>query len=380
MSNPRDTNVTVTVDTDNINQTNKKCMVVFSDDFGDPLGPPCDPANYISSVNKNQKITWTAIAKNGVTPVFFQNVKAEDGAKILKDLRRGDGNNKYTAKIKGKNINDGETEDYSITIGLAGYEGIAGSNENGPIVYLGKTVAYMNSYQENAWHTVAEAPFEIEGIAGYNTDGPIIYSGNRIAYMDNYARNTWIELSPAPFTIEGIAGNNNTKGIIVYSGNRVAYINYSNSNSWIEVANAPFDIEGITGDVPGGPIIFSGNELAFMNDYRTNGWNPIFDAPFDIEGIHGSVQNGIVLYAGNQVAYTSALSTGSRFTAVANAPFVIEGIAGNGNRGPIVFSGPQVKYMADYGTNQWLDVSAMPFDTQSFTIDPKIRMKDIGTK
>ena len=378
MSNPTDDaiSITVTVDTDNITESNKDCSVVFSEGLGGPIQDPCAPANFLTEVEKNQVITWTAVPKNGgSTVVFFQNVKREGGKSILKDFKRGRAHNVYTAKIRNDNsLKKDDQENYSITIGLNGYEGMAGSNENGPIVYLGKTVAYMNSYAENVWHTVAEAPFEIEGIAGHNTDGPIIFSGNRVAYMNGYGSNTWTELPSAPFTIEGIAGNNNVKGVLAYSGNRVAYLHYSAQSTWVEVNNAPFDIEGITGDYYGGPIVFAENQIANMGNYKANTWQ-VIQAPFDVEGISGSRTNGLVIYAGSQVAYITSYNAGA-WTQVSETPFIIEGISGNGTRGPIVFSGPQVKYMSDYRSNQWHDVASMPFSTRSFTIDPRLKMKD----
>ena len=94
-------------------------------------------------------------------------------------------------------------------------------------------------------------------------------------------------------------------------------------------------------------------------------------APINIEGISGTHGNGTVIYAGNQVFR----SNNQVWTEVANAPFIIEGIAGNSVRGPIVFSGPQVQYMSDYAENAWHEVANMPFETRSFTIDPKIKMK-----
>ena len=69
----------------------------------------------------------------------------------MKEIKRGNGHNVYTAKVRNDNsICDNDEEAYSIMIGLAGYEGMSGSNEKGPIVYLGKSVAYMNSYQKKS--------------------------------------------------------------------------------------------------------------------------------------------------------------------------------------------------------------------------------------
>jgi hypothetical protein len=63
------------------------------------------------------------------------------------------------------------------------------------------------------------------------------------------------------------------------------------------------------------------------------------------------------------------------WTEVANAPFDIEGIAGNSVRGPIVFSGPQLQYMSNYSENAWHPFAAIPFSTRSFTIDPKLQIR-----
>ena len=365
-----DTNVTVTVDTDLITESNKKISVVFSDDKGDPVKPG-DPANYISTVYKNQEITWTAVAKNGRTPVYFQNVKMDGGSSLIKYYSRGEGHNTYKAQIKNdETIKEGDTESYSITIGLNGYEGIAGNNEHGPIVYLGKKVAYMNNYQKNIWHSVADAPFDIEGISGENSIGATVYGGNRVAHM-NYAENKWNETAAAPFKIEGIAGDN-IKGAIIYAGNRVAHIVYS-ENIWHEVAVAPFKIDGIAGENTNGPrpIVYTGTQVAFMLGGQ---WYQVAKAPFEIEGIAGNDTNGPVIYAGSKVSYMSNFEK-NIWHDITPAPFIIEGIAGNNSRGPVIFSGPQVKYMSDYASNLWTDVANMPFATGSFTIDPKLQIK-----
>ncbi|MCB0399516.1 MAG: hypothetical protein KDD26_07815 [Winogradskyella sp.] len=370
MSKPTPINITVTVDTENITEENKNYAVVFSQGLGGPIEQPGHPENYTSQVEKNQEITWTAVPLSGNTEVFFQDVKHKSGKEIMQTIKRGNGHNVYTAKIRNGNFNPTDEEKYSITIGLSGYEGIAGSNENGPMVYLGKTVAYMDSYQKDVWHVVNDAPFEIEGIAGYNTNGAIIYSGNRVAYMNGFGSNRWTEINPAPFPIQGITGEN-SRGAIVYNGSRVAYIDNYNQGIWVEVANAPFDIEGITGDNYSGPIVYAGNKIAMMNSYNTNVWDTALEAPVAIEGISGTYANGTVIYAGNEVFRSS----GGLWFQVANAPFDIEGIAGNSVRGPIVFSGPQLQYMSNYNENAWHAVTAMPFSTRSFVIDPRLKMK-----
>ncbi|MBD09748.1 MAG: hypothetical protein CMC68_03185 [Flavobacteriaceae bacterium] len=371
MSNPTPINITVTVDTDNITEENKNYAVVFSQGLGGPIEQPGHPENYTSQVEKNQNIIWTAVPLSGNTEVFFQDVKHKSGKEIMQTIKRGDGHNVFTAKIKNGNFNPDDEEKYSITIGLNGYEGIAGSNENGPMVYLGKTVAYMDSYQDNVWHVVAEAPFEIEGIAGYNTSGAIIYSGNRVAYMNGFASNQWVEINPAPFPIQGITGEN-SRGVIVYNGSRVAYIDNYNQGILVEVANAPFDIEGIAGDNLGGPIVYAGNKVQCMMSYNDNRWQYITDAPVEIEGISGTYRNGTVIYGGNKVYR----SNDGIWTAVANAPYdSVEGIAGNSVRGPIIFSGPQLQYMYNYNENAWHSVAAMPFSTRTFIIDPKLQIR-----
>lgn len=116
----KDTDVLLTVTTTNINQTNKNGKVVFTDNWGD-LETPGDPANYVSKVNKNMKITWTAVESDGTTPVTIKGVAKDGGLVLMKNIKQGDSSNIFTAKIKdGSDIKIGDTESYSITITVNG--------------------------------------------------------------------------------------------------------------------------------------------------------------------------------------------------------------------------------------------------------------------
>lgn len=112
----KNTDVLLTVSTANINQTNKNSSVVFTDNWGD-IETPSDPANYVSKVNKNMKIDWTAVENDGTTPVTIKSVAKDGGSVIMKNIKQGDSSNIFTAKIKNdSDIHDGDTESYTITI------------------------------------------------------------------------------------------------------------------------------------------------------------------------------------------------------------------------------------------------------------------------
>jgi hypothetical protein len=365
----KDTNITVTVNTDTVSQTNIALSVAFSDDRNDPIFID-NPEGFVSIVNKNQKITWTAIALNGRTPITIENVKREVGTEIMEQIGRGNGKNKYKAKIK-KDAVDETTENYSVTIGLEGYEGIAGSNENGPLIFVGPKVAYMNSYQNNVWQTFPDAPFGISGITGDNVNGPIVYNGNQISYI-SMTGTAWNSILAAPFAIEGIAGNNQN-GVMVYAGKKVAYMTKYADNAWTTIADAPFEIEGIAGNNSTGPIVYSGNQVAYMNSYSENVWHLATLAPFTIEGIACNNADGPVIYAGNQVAHMNM--TQNTWQIIAEAPFIIQGIAGNSVRGPIVYAGSNVVYMSNYNVNSWNSMASIPMDPKIIVIDPQIRVK-----
>ena len=370
----QDTNVTVKVDTANINEINKKSKVDFSDDRNDPISVVGDPEDFESIVDKNQKITWTAVAKNGTTPVFIESVKREGGAEIMKQIARGNSHNSYTAKIKNKDFDPpNDTEDYSITIGINGYEGITGENQYGAIIFVGKQVAFMDNYQNDVWMRFPNAPFEIEGLSGNNNTGIVAYGESQLAYIAK-GGTSWTLMAAPPFAIKGMAGD--IFGVVIFNGTQVAFLNGYTQTNWGTTPAAPFEIDGITATTGGDPIIYSGNQVAFFNN-TTNSWAMLAAAPFAIEGISCNYGSGPVIYAGSKVARMDIdMNT---WQTVSDAPVLIEGIAGNSEKGPIIFSASNVYYLITYHpTPVWTKVTDEPLDPKTFVIDPRLRAKQVA--
>lgn len=112
----QDTTVTLTVDTATITEQTKNTAVVFSDDRGDAAETPGDPANYVSTVNKNYKVCWTGVGKNNTGTVQITGVAKEGGSEIMKNIKQDPNNSmNWQAKIK-TDGSDGDTESYTITI------------------------------------------------------------------------------------------------------------------------------------------------------------------------------------------------------------------------------------------------------------------------
>lgn len=112
----KDTNITLTVDTATITEATKNTAVVFSDDRGDAAETPGDPANYVSSVNKNYKVVWTGVGKNNVGTVQITGVAKEGGSEIMTNIKETPNNNMtWQAKIK-PDASDNDEESYTITI------------------------------------------------------------------------------------------------------------------------------------------------------------------------------------------------------------------------------------------------------------------------
>ncbi len=332
-NNPKDTNVTITVRTDSITEANKNTSVVFSDDVGDPAETPGDPRDYVSTVWKNKKITWTSLARNDGNVVTISGVAKDGGSEIMDDLTTGDNDNVYQAKIKNDpKISPGTQESYSITLNVYGIMGLAGENTAGAIVYNGTQVAYMNSYANNNWNRVANAPIAIQGLAGENSHGAIIFNGSQVYYMNSYAENVWHPVANAPVQIQGIAGDN-ANGPVIYSGNQVYYMNSYAENVWHRVTNAPCQAEGIAGNNANGPVVYNGAQVFYMNSYAEDAWHQ-----------------------------------------VSLAPFPIGGIAGNNAHGPIVFFGDRLAYMNSYAENLWHQTNQVSLNPTTFIIDPKIQM------
>ena len=366
----QDTNITVTVDTDTITEQNKNIKVEFKDDRNDPVGIIGRPEDFESVVDKNQKITWTAIAKNGLTPVFIESVKRESGSEIMQQISRGNSPNKFRAKIKNQDfVPPNDTENYSITIGLNGYTGITGENQYGALVFVGKQVAYIDNYQNNVWKRLPDAPFDIEGISGNNANGIIAYAGSQMAFIgkDDTA---WTTMVAPPFAIEGLAGDK-FYGPIIFSGTQVAALTSSTQTNWITNPPAPFQIEGITATSTNDPLIYSGTQVAYFNS-NTNTWNMLATAPFTIEGISCNYGSGPVIYAGSKVARMDIAQ--NTWQPVADAPVLIEGITGNSDKGPIIFAASSVYYLVTYHpTPVWTKLNDEPLDPKTFVIDPKLR-------
>tara|TARA_R110002051_G_scaffold306_3_gene1365 strand:+ start:37913 stop:39031 length:1119 start_codon:yes stop_codon:yes gene_type:complete len=366
----QDTNITVTVDTETINELNKKSKVEFKDDRNDPIAVIGRPEDFESVVDKNQKITWTAVAKNGVTPVFIESVKRESGSEIMQEISRGNSHNTYRAKIKNKDFAPpDDTEDYSITIGLNGYEGITGENQYGAIVFVGKQVAYIDNYQNNVWKRLPDAPFEIDGFSGNNSFGIIAYGGSQLAFITK-DDTSWTSMVAPPFEIEGLAGDK-FNGPIIYSGTQVAALSSSTQTNWITLPPAPFQIDGITATSTNDPLIYSGTQVAYYNN-TANAWSILTAAPFTIEGISCNYGSGPVIYAGSKVARMDIAQ--NTWQTVADAPVLIEGIAGDSGKGPIIFSASSVYYLVTYHpTPLWTKLNDEPLDPKTFVIDPRLR-------
>lgn len=113
-----DTSVTLTVDTATINQNNKNSKVDFTDNQGDPSENPGQPTNYVSSVNKGARITWTATSKNGTDTVNITGVSKKSiggGSDILQSIGAPtDG--QITAQVK--NVQVTGDENYNISFNV----------------------------------------------------------------------------------------------------------------------------------------------------------------------------------------------------------------------------------------------------------------------
>lgn len=120
MADKKDTVITVTVDTENINENNINDCVVFSDNRDDPPQAQGDPENYVSTVDKNMKAIWEGVSENGQDSVEITNVdlKGDGDSKILKDSNNSSTNGVVEAKIKDKYTS--EEESYTLTFTING--------------------------------------------------------------------------------------------------------------------------------------------------------------------------------------------------------------------------------------------------------------------
>lgn len=95
-----DTQVTLTVDTLNINQSNRNDCVTFSDNRNDPAEHPGHPKDYVSTVDKGKNITWSgtpdpksSLPADSVQIIYvLKKPGTSGGADILQnDYNPGDG-------------------------------------------------------------------------------------------------------------------------------------------------------------------------------------------------------------------------------------------------------------------------------------------------
>lgn len=118
MGEKKDTVITVTVDTEKINQNNINQCVVFSDNREDPPQEPGDPENYVSTVDKNMNVIWEGVSENGTDSVEITNVdlKEKGDPKILKDSQISSTNGVIEAKVKDKYVSGEEAYNLTFTI------------------------------------------------------------------------------------------------------------------------------------------------------------------------------------------------------------------------------------------------------------------------
>lgn len=125
MANPRNTNVLLSVNTQSINQQNKKNMVVFSDDRSDPAENPGHPETYVSTVNRNMRVSWSGLTSspNSTDTVSITDVSKKTnggGSDILQDTSFGDpnGDGIVTGQVKDEDVTG--DENYNITFIING--------------------------------------------------------------------------------------------------------------------------------------------------------------------------------------------------------------------------------------------------------------------
>lgn len=115
----KNTNVLLTVDTENITEETKDEFVVISDDRSDPSENSGLPSEHIALVDKNMKIYWSAVALNPQTGTTVDVLgifrKPEGGAEILDGVFRDPNKDGIVVgKIKNKKVEGMEL--YNILI------------------------------------------------------------------------------------------------------------------------------------------------------------------------------------------------------------------------------------------------------------------------
>ncbi len=126
----KDTHILLTVDTETINQNNIDAKVVFSDDRSDPIENPGDPKTFISKVDKNKKVFWSAVPKDPIIDLSIDVLaifrKEDGGAEIMEDVYIEEGRKGVVvAKIKNKKV-----------FGLENYSVVFRINEDNPRTFV----------------------------------------------------------------------------------------------------------------------------------------------------------------------------------------------------------------------------------------------------
>lgn len=114
----QNTNITVTVDTKNINQGNKDKHVSFSDNRGGTQ-PDGQPENFLSKVSKNMKVVWEGKSVNGTDSIEIVEVSrnaSKGGVEILENSKNKGENGKVEAKVKDYEVKGDEIYDITFTI------------------------------------------------------------------------------------------------------------------------------------------------------------------------------------------------------------------------------------------------------------------------
>ena len=116
-----DTNVLLTVDTENITEENYDETVEMSDDRSNPSEVSRKPSEHVARVDKNMKIYWRAQPLDPQTGVTVDVVgifrKVEGGAEILENVFRDPNQDGIVmGKIKNKNVEGLEYYDILIRI------------------------------------------------------------------------------------------------------------------------------------------------------------------------------------------------------------------------------------------------------------------------
>jgi hypothetical protein len=130
----KDTDVTVTVDTGAVNQTNKNSKITFTDNRSDQAENPGDPTNYVSTVSSKKKLTFKAFVKDptgyprdsvAVKKVFKKTTGG--GVDILKKDSYSDNNNDGIVVCQVRDDKIPGTEQYTVRVDVTVSRGSNGS-------------------------------------------------------------------------------------------------------------------------------------------------------------------------------------------------------------------------------------------------------------